>query len=177
MFLGLLSAFFVGCSPLPPKPTDTSTPSELAEIIVKSLVRDDQWLFTNELVFKQEKFEAMVVKMKEVGKVSLDSKFVEQHSKVIEALSKEWSKVRKQAQADGVLWKTVRYHGCRYKMRQNPAHLPLSLTFEIYIEAGGFFYRLDITSISDEGAYFVFDKVAWIGEVSPPEYVVEPVED
>jgi len=109
--------------------------------------------------------------------MSLDPKFVEQHPKVIEVLSKEWLNVRHQAQADGVLWKTVRYHGCRYKMQQHPARLPLSLTFEIYIEAGGFFYRFDITSISNEGAYYVFDKVAWIGEVAPPEHVVEPVED
>ena len=125
MFLGLLAGFFVGCSPLPPKPTDTSTPSELAEIIVKSFVQDDKWLFTNELVFKQEMLEALVVKMKEEGEVSLDSKLVKQHPKVIEVLSKEWLNVRQQAQADGVLWKTVRYHGCRYKMQQQPARLPL----------------------------------------------------
>ena len=161
-----------GCAPLSPKVTDTSTPSKLASVLVKSFVREDESLFSQDLLFKLDDMQTLAARLNEEGEVSFNPKFIQSYPKKRQQVAELWQKIRQQAEEDGVLWKTVSYYGCRYKMRQHSSLLPLSMNFEIYFEVGGYMYRIDITSISHQGNYFIFDEMQWKGEVARPETVV-----
>jgi len=166
---GILS----GCRPLPPKPLDISNPGALAEAFLETLISDDEVEFAEKLVLSQEQLAALVAVIEEEGSVSVNPAFVGKRTEQVEELVEVWQKLRADAQLDGVLWETVNYYGCRYKMMQHPSRLPLSMSFEIYFEVGGYFYRIDISTIAFDENYFVFDKLRWVGEVEKPESVVK----
>lgn len=162
-----------GCKPLPPKVLDISSPQTLAEAFLETLISEDSEEFVKALVLDKDSMGILVASIEEGGEISINPKFIEAREEETLKLLESWQKVRNVAQQEGVLWKTVKYYGCRYKILQHTSQLPLSMSFEVYFEVGGYFYRIDISSICFEENYYIFDKIGWKGEVEKPEFVVK----
>lgn len=170
IFIVFLSVF--GCRPLPPKALDISSPQALAEAFLESLIDEESEDVMRGLVLDKESMASLVAGVEESGEVSVNPAFVEARDKQIGELLESWKGVRARAEREGVLWKTAKYYGCRYKIFQHVSQLPLSMNFEVYLEVGGYFYRIDISTIAFEENYYIFDTITWKGEVKKPEGVV-----
>ena len=168
---------FVGCTRLTQKVTDTSTPTQLAEVLVRSFVKNDENLYSKDVLLKGDDLEELVEDLNENGKVSIHPNVIKNYPKRRAERIEQWKSVRRKAEAEGVLWSTAKYYGCRYKMRQHPSLFTLSMNFEVYVEVGGYYYQIDIGSIAHEDSYYVYDKIAWVGEVPEPESVVLPAQN
>lgn len=171
LFIALIFLFISACAPLPPEPTNTSTPEKLSEVLVKSFIQNKESLFEMDILLTEEGMADVVSQIKEKGNVSVNPRYTEGFAEIRQSTISQWQKVRKSAERDGVLWSGATFYGCKYKMRQNEAFLPISKNFEIYIQSGGYFYRIDLTSITHNEDYYVFDSLKWVGEVAKPETI------